>query len=67
MNFGKHLNKDMNFIGQGYHHCKSFLGHIDNANGTGQAIDEIIEPALQQVAPETTGHTNRHLNKLDSN
>ena len=26
-----------------------------------------MEPALQQVAPETTGHTSRHLNKLDSN
>ena len=28
---------------------------------------KIIEPALQQIAPETTGHTNRHLNKIDSN
>ena len=26
-----------------------------------------MEPALQQVAPETTGQANRHLNKLDSN
>ena len=26
-----------------------------------------MEPALQKVAPETIGHANRHLNKLDSN
>ncbi len=26
-----------------------------------------IEQALQQVAPETTGHTNRHLNKIGNN
>ena len=55
------------FIGQGYHHGKRFLGHLDNANRTGKEIYKIIEPALQQVAPETTGHTNRHLNKMDSN
>ena len=32
-----------------------------------QKFIKIIEPALKQVAPETTGHANRHLNKLDSN
>ena len=32
-----------------------------------QKYIKIIEPALQQVAPETTGQANRHLDKLDSN
>ena len=67
MNFGKHFNNVNIFFGQGYHHGKRFLGHLDNANRTGAEISKIIEPALQQVAPETTGHANRHLNKLDSN
>ena len=55
------------FIGQGYHHGKRFLGHLDNAYRTGSEIYKIIEPALKQVAPETTGQANRHFNKLDNN
>ena len=38
MNFGKHFNNVNNFIGQGYHHGKRFLGHLDNANRTGAEI-----------------------------
>ena len=67
MNFGKHFNNVKNFIGQGYHHGKRFLGHLDNAYRTGAEIYKIMEPALQKVAPETIGHANRHLNKLDNN
>ena len=66
-NFGKHFNNVKNFIGQGYHHGKRFLGHLDNAYRTGAEIYKKIEPALKQVAPETTGHANRHFNKLDNN
>ncbi len=60
LNFGKHFNNVKKIFGQGYHHGKRFLGHLDNAYRTGKEIYKIIEPALQQVAPETTGHTNRH-------
>jgi hypothetical protein len=67
LNCGKHFNNVNIFIGQGYHHGKRFLGHLENAYRTGNEIYQIIEPALQHVAPETTGHTNRHLNKMDSN
>ena len=67
LNFGKHFNNVKNFIGQGYHHGKRFLGHLDNAYRTGSEIFKIIEPALKQVAPETTGQANRHFNKLDNN
>ena len=63
MNFGKRFNNVKNFIGQGYHHGKRFLGHLDNAYRTGAEI----YTALQKVAPETIGHANKHLNKLDSN
>ncbi len=66
MDFGKHFNNVLKLVGQGCHHGKRFLGHLDNAYGTGTEMQKIIEPALQPVAPETTGHTNRHLNKLDS-
>ena len=38
MNFGKHFNNVKNFIGQGYHHGKRFLGHLDNAYRTGAEI-----------------------------
>ena len=38
INFGKHFNNVKNFIGQGYHHGKRFLGHLDNANRTGAEI-----------------------------
>ena len=67
LNFGTHFNNVKTCIGNGYHHGKRFLGHLDNAYRTGKEIYKIIEPALQQIAPETTGHTNRHLNKIDSN
>ncbi len=30
-NFGKHINNVNIFFGQGYHHGKRFLGHLDNA------------------------------------
>ena len=64
LNFGKHFNNVNNFYRT---HGKRFLGHLDNTYRTGKEIYKIIEPALQHVAPETTGHTNRHLNKMDSN
>ena len=67
MNFGKHIHHVKNFLGQGYHHGKRFLGHLDHAYRTGKEIDKIVEPALQQLAPETTGKANSHLNRLDSN
>ena len=38
MNFGKHFNNVKNFIGQGYHHGKRFLGHLDHAYRTGKDI-----------------------------
>ena len=67
LNFGKHFNNVETLIGNCYHHGKRFLGHLDNASRTGKEIYKLIEPALQQIAPETTGQTNRHLNKIDSN
>ena len=30
-------------------------------------IYKMIEPSLQQIAPETTGKANMHLNRMDSN
>ena len=67
LNFGKHFNNVKNFIGQGYHHGKRFLGHLDHAYRTGKDIYQMIEPSLHQMAPETTGKANKHLNKMDSN
>ena len=42
MNFGKHFNNVKSFIGQGYHHGKRFLGHLDNAYRTGADIYKIL-------------------------
>ena len=67
LNFGKHFNNVKNLIGQGYHHGKRLLGHLDHAYRTGKDIYQMIEPSLQQMAPETTGKANKHLNKMDSN
>ena len=67
LNFGTHFNTVKNFLGQGYHHGKRFLGHLDHAYRTGKDIYKMIEPSLQQIAPETTGKANMHLNRMDSN
>jgi hypothetical protein len=67
MNFAKHFNNVKNFIGQGYHHGKRFLSHLDHAYRTGKDIYQMIEPSLQHMAPETAGKANKHFNKMDSN
>ena len=36
MNFGKHFNNVKTLRGNGYHHGKRFLGHLDNAYRTGK-------------------------------
>ena len=64
---GHHFGKVKAFLGQGYAHGKRFLGHIDNANRTGKEIYNIVQSAMQHLAPETTGKVNKHLNKMDSN
>ena len=46
LNFGKHFNNVKNFNGQGYHHGKRFLGHLDNAYRTGK---EIYKKLLSQL------------------
>ncbi len=67
LTFRPQCNKVKNFLGQGYHHGKRYLGHLDHAYRTGKDIYTMIEPALQHIAPETTGNANRHLNRMDSN
>jgi len=64
---GYHFGKVKALLGQGYAHGKRFLGHLDNAYRTGKEIYNIVQPAMQQLAPETTGKVNSHLNKMDSN
>ena len=64
---GHHFGKVKVLLGQGYAHGKRFLGHLDNAYRTGKEIYNIVQPAMQHLAPETTGKVNGHLNKMDSN
>ena len=64
---GQHFSKVKTLLGQGYAHGKRFLGHLDSAYRTGKEIYNIVQPAMQHLAPETTGQVNRHLNKMDSN
>ena len=62
-----HFGTAKTLLGQGYAYGKRFLGHLDHAYRTGKEIYNIVQPAMQQLAPEATGNVNRHLNKMDSN
>ena len=64
---GHHFGKVKALLGQGYAHGHRFLGHLDNAYRTGKEIYNIVQPAMQHLAPEATGNVNKHLNKMDSN
>ena len=64
---GQHFGKVKGLLGRGYAHGKRFLGHLDNAYRTGKEIYNIVQPAIQHLAPETGGKIHGHLNKLDSN
>ena len=64
---GHHFGKVKTLVGQGYIHAQRFSGHLDKAYRTGKEISNIVQPAMQQLAPETTGKVNSHLNKMDSN
>ena len=48
-------------------HNNQLMSQSHNTGASETTGHKIIEPALQQIASETTGHTNRHLNKMDRN
>ena len=50
------FNNTKNFIGDGYHKAKSFLGDIDTGINTAKSIYSIINPAMTSLLGDT--HTN---------
>ena len=64
--FRHHFDKVKDFLGRGYAHGKTFLGHLDNAYRTGKEIYNIVQPALHSLAPHATSHATKHLNHAAS-
>jgi hypothetical protein len=64
--FKHHFDRVKNFLGQGYTHGKAFLGRLDNAFNTGKEIYKIIEPALNNLAPEAASRASKHFSHAAS-
>jgi hypothetical protein len=66
----RHYHNAKNFLGRAYHTGKNILGHVDHGVRTAKEIYSVIEPVLQQYAPEQTtklsGHLMRNYKKYDS-
>jgi hypothetical protein len=66
----RHYHNAKNFLGRAYHTGKNSLGHVDHGVRTAKEIYSVIEPVLQQYAPEQTtklnGHLLRNSKKYDS-
>ena len=71
--FGLKINKHMvrrafnntkNFIGDGYHKAKSFMGDLDSTINTAKNIYSIIQPAMTSLLGDTnTNVANKYIMK----
>ena len=49
------MHKTKSFMGNAYHHTKTFLSHVDNGVRTAKKVYAILEPTISHFA----GHNNK--------
>ena len=59
-NFHNAMNKTKSFMGQAYHHTKSFLGHVDNGIRVAKKVYSILEPSIAHFAGDTRNNQINH-------